>query len=425
MVIALTITACSPTTAVKLGGGATDDPPSQAETGIEDIGGIEDTGDSGEGEDTAEGEDTGWPKACAGLYDADLLPEFELTFDAAEWSGMMRDCQSGTQRYRPIQLSYDGETVDAQARLKGNWSWSCDKFQFVISFNEADPDPRFHGLRKLMFDAPWYDRTLLHERLAFPLFAQRGLPYSCANNARVFVNGEYYGLYANLERIDHEYLERNFEEYGGNLYQGGAELKTNEDVGDISDLTDLQNAATIEEIEALVDLDEAVAEWAMEAMIPAMDNYWAGVEINYYLYDHPSRGFLYLPYDLDISFGDASYTDGALVWPDSLTVDPITWEHAGWKKERLVQIVLANRAWCERFVEELTAARAVYDPDELVARLDEWDAQIEASYAEDPNTPHSARQRAVGVALLREFIPARAEFVDEWLAEGDHCPARW
>jgi spore coat protein CotH len=423
----IALAACSPTTSVSLGGdkNADVDTAAPTDTGIEDIGGTDDTSESGDTGEEEKEDDTGWPKACAGLYDEDALPEFNLEFSAAEWSGMQSDCRSSTQRYRPLALTYDGETVDAMARLKGNWSWSCDKLQFIVSFNEEDPDARFHGLRKLMFDAPWYDRTLLHERLAFPLFAERGLPYSCVNNARISVNGEYYGVYANLERIDHEYLERNFEEFGGNLYQGGAELKTNEDVGDTRDLTELRNAATVDEIAALVDLDEAVAEWAMEAMIPAMDNYWAGVEINYYLYDHPSRGFLYLPYDLDISFGDASYTDGSLVWPQSLTVDPITWEHSGWRKETLLKIVLADSFWCERFVEELEQARAVYDPDTLIARLDRWDAQIADAYADDPHTPYSAREHAEGISLLREFIPARAEFVDDWLAQGGHCPAHW
>lgn len=423
--VALTLLGCSGSTSLKLGGGAGRDSaePEVVDTGAEDIGGEEDTGETAEEEE--EPEDTGWPKACPDLYDADVISEFDLGFDEAEWSGMQNDCRQGAQRYRPITLTHDGETVPAHARLKGNWSWNCDKLQFIVSFNEEDPDARFKGLRKLMFDAPWYDRTLLHERLAHPMFAERGLPYSCVNNARVSVNGEYYGLYANLERIDHEYLERNFEEFEGNLYQGGAELKTNEDVGDTSRLQALRAAVTVDEIAELVDLDQAVAEWAMEAMIPAMDNFWAGVEINYYLYDHPSRGFVYLPYDLDLSFGDGAYTDGTLVWPQSLTVDPITWEHSGWQKEALVETVLADVYWCERFVDELRAAREVYDPDTLLGRVDEWSAQIEDAYAEDPHAIYSLREHQEGLALLREFIPARADFVDEWLASGDHCPARW
>jgi hypothetical protein len=368
------------------------------------------------------GVEEGWPKPCSDLYTQSELPTFSLDFVPQDWADLQSACDRGSQAYHPVQFSYDGETVDAQVRLKGNWSWDCDKLQFVISFNEEDPDARFHGLRKVMLDAPWYDHTLLHERLAFPLFEARGLPYSCANNARLNVNGNYYGLYANLERVDHEYLERNWENPDGNLYQGGVELKTNEDVGDTSNLEALQAARTVDQIAALMDLDQAVAEWAMEAMIPAMDNYWAGVEINYYLYDHPSLGFVYIPYDLDISWGDAAYSDGSLVWPDSATVDPITYEHTGWGKEALVETVLAAPQWCRRFVEELELARAVYDPAALVAQVEQWDAQIGDALIEDTHKTFSDARHTAAVSHLKGFFGERAAFVDQWLAAGNHCP---
>ncbi len=402
---------------------------------------ITDTDTDGADTDTdthAEGTDTGdeieevggapeetWPKACADIYDPDILPTFELDFTAAQWSGLQSDCSSYSQTYRPVQLTYEGETVDAMVRLKGNWSWSCDKLQFIISFNEEDPDGRFHGLRKIVLDAPWYDHTLLHERLAFPLFEARGLPYSCANNARLLVNGEYYGLYANLERIDHEYLERHFEEHDGNLYQAGSELKTNEDINDTSDIEALNAADTVDEIAALVDLDQAVAEWSMEAMIPAMDNYWAGVEINYYLYSHPTHGFVYLPYDLDISFGDAAYTSGSLVWPYAVSSDPITYEHSGWRKEELVEIVLADPYWCERFVEELTISRAAYVPDDLIAQIESWNEQIADALDDDRRKTFSDAQHDIAINHLKAFVSDRADFVDAWLEQGGHCPAQW
>jgi hypothetical protein len=367
-------------------------------------------------------EDT-WPKACADLYDPDLLPSFDLTFTDEAWSGLRAACSAGSQEYFPVDFSYDGETVAAMARLKGNWSWSCEKLQFIISFNEEDPEGRFHGQRKLMLDAPWYDRTLMHERIAFPLFERLGLPYSCVNNARLTVNGDYYGIYANIERIDHEYLERHFEESEGNLYQGGTELKTNEDIGDTSNLLALQAATTVEELELLMDLDQAVAEWAAEAMLPAMDNYWAGVEINYYLYDHPSRGFVYLPYDLDLSFGDGAYSDGSLVWPNAVHSDPITYEHYGWRKEALFLLVLADPAWCARFVEELTLARAAYSPEEMSAQVAHWDAQIAASVAEDTRKPYPTGAHTTAVTSLQSFFGERAAVVDAWLAEGGHCPS--
>jgi hypothetical protein len=363
-----------------------------------------------------------WPERCSDLYPSSSLSTFELEISDDVWAAIQSDCSNWSQTYRPVVFSYLGESVSAMARLKGNWSWSCDKLQFIISFNEEDPDGRFHGVRKVVLDAPWYDHSLLHERLAFSLFEERGLPYSCANNARLVINDEYYGLYANVERIDHEYLERHFEEYEGNLYQGGSELKTNEDVYDTSDIEALNAAHGVDEIAALVDLDQAVAEWSMEAMIPAMDNYWAGVEINYYLYNHPSQGFVYLPYDLDISFGDAAYTDGSLVWPYALYSDPIHYEHSGWRKEALVETVLADPWWCSRFVEELELSRAAFVPEELIEKIETWDAQIRAELVADPHKTFSDSQHTAAIAHLQTFVTERAAFVDSWLEQGGHCP---
>lgn len=375
------------------------------------------------------GTDTGgapvWPEACADVYDPSVVPTFALSIDPSEWQALASDCQQGLQGYHPVEFTYAGETVPAMARLKGNWSYNCDKYQLVISFNELDPAGRFHGLRKLVLDAPWYDQSLLHERLAFPLFESLGLPYSCVNNVRLDINGAYYGVYANIERIDKEYLQRNFEEPDGNLYQAGVELKTNEDVGDTSRRDALFAATTVDEIAALMDLDQAVAEWAAEAMLPALDNYWAGVEINYYLYDHPSRGFVYLPYDLDIVFGDNAYGDGSLLWPGAEGVDPITYQHPGWLKEPIVQLVLADEYWCGRFVEELAVARAAYDPDAMASQVVAWSEQIAQAVDEDPNKTFSTAEHLVAIDRLEAFFADRADYVDGWLAQGGHCPAVW
>jgi hypothetical protein len=366
-----------------------------------------------------------YPQDCSDVYDENILPAFDLTFTPDQLNALQIDCGNNVQQYRPVKLTYGNEVVDAMVRLKGNWTWDCSKMQFVVSFNEIDPKGRFHGLRKLVFDAPWYDRTVLHERLAMPFFKARGLPYSCVNNAMVSINGVYYGIYANLERIDKEYLQRQFDLADGNLYQAGTELKTNETIGDTSDVMALNATTTVDELAKVMDLNEAVSEWAAEAMLPAMDNYWAGVEINYYIYHHPTRGFVYLPYDMDIVFGDSAYPDGSLLWPDSLTSDPITYEHPGWLKEDRVKMVLSDPVWCQRFVDELALARAAYVPAEFAARVDTWNAQILQAVAMDPNKQFSVTDHNAAVASLKSFVQQRGAFVDQWLAQGNHCPAKF
>ncbi len=366
-----------------------------------------------------------WPQPCADIYDENTLPTFELIFTPDEYQALQSDCANNIQQYRPVKFIYGAETADAMARLKGNWSWDCNKMQFVISFNEIDPKGRFHGLRKIVLDAPWYDRTLMHERLAMSFFGERGIPHSCVNSAKLKINGEYYGLYSNVERLDKEYLQRNFEQAEGNLYEGGVELKTNETIGDTSDLAALNAAQTVEELAQHMDLNQAVSEWAVEAMLPAMDNFWAGVEINYYIYHHPMQGFIYLPYDMDIVFGDSAYPDGSLIWPDSVTADPITYEHPFWQKEDRMKMVLSDAGWCQAFVDEVVKAREAYSPAKLSAKVDAWDAQIKQALADDPRKPFTSADHNTAIVSLKKFFQDRADFVDQWLAQGGHCPGKF
>ena len=67
--------------------------------------------------------------------------------------------------------------------------------QFDISFAERDESARFHGIGKLVFDMPRSDWTFMHDRLAHAWFRQVGIAAGCAANARVEINGAYYGLF--------------------------------------------------------------------------------------------------------------------------------------------------------------------------------------------------------------------------------------
>jgi hypothetical protein len=124
---------------------------------------------------------------CADIYDPELFPTFEITVGDAEWAALQADFSNpsacGSPDPKPTHplaaFAYGDEVVTgATIRLKGNecFSWVPPKMQFVVSFDDTDPDARFHGLRKVQFDAPWYDASLLHERLATSLLHDLGVP---------------------------------------------------------------------------------------------------------------------------------------------------------------------------------------------------------------------------------------------------------
>ncbi len=373
-----------------------------------------------------------FPKACSDIYDPNIVPVFELSIAPDRMALLEADCQDNVKQYRPAVFKYGSETYDAMVRVKGNWSWRCEKKQFLISFNEVNSAGRFHGVRKVVLDSPWYDPSLLAERLGFSFMRRVGAPWSCVNNARLMLNGAYYGAYANTERIDKEYLQRHFPgiEADGNLYDGGVELRTNETLNDVSRRDALMAATSIATIDGLVDLDEAVKVWAASAALPDPDSYWAGVEINYFLYDHPTRGFLWFPYDMDLMMRQGTTHEDTStielgVLDEFVRADPFTYQNPAWDREPLFRTVLSDQRWCTRFLEELRAARTAYDVNLMSQELDTWALQIADAVAQDPNKLFSNQNHVASIANLKAFMRQRAAFLDTWLTTAT-CPVtRW
>jgi len=370
-------------------------------------------------------------KPCSEIYDEELLPTYEVEIAPDVWAAMLEEWANGAEWeaegkpvkvYRPVKwFRYEGETFfDVMIRPKGSpfqWPLSPTKMQFNISFTQINKEQRFRGVRKLLLDAPGWDSTFFHDRLGFSYMRDLGIPASCANSARLLINGEFYGLYTSIERVDKEFLTRWFgpELNDGNLYKYFYKAN-NEDDGDTSDLEETflfdgdtgeftGKSQTIEDLLATVDLDEAVLEWAGEAIMPDGDGFWIGSD-NFYLYNHPERGFLFIPWDLDISFDHKKpYVD-----PISHSVD---WGIFGGKPPQF-ELVMADPVWSQKFRDALDTARSVYDPAVLQDRIDRWSAQIIDSVAEDTNKPFTTQGHIDQVAVLREFVQQRADYYDSW-----------
>ena len=154
----------------------------------------------------------------------------------SDWAAIQADYRSYVANWHPARFTWvtdagDRLEADAQVRLRGNpgFSWLGDKMQFLVSFDEVDPAGRFLGQRALVLDASWYNPTILRDRLAYAYLRRLGVPAPCANNARLTVNGSYYGLYTLIERLDQEFLDRVFgrEAATGTLWEGSSDIDEN------------------------------------------------------------------------------------------------------------------------------------------------------------------------------------------------------
>ena len=219
-------------------------------------------------------------------------------------------------------------------RLRGNTSRTSAKKSFKISFNSFVPGARVQGVKDLNLNGEHNDPSIMRARIAWELAQDAGMPAPRVNHVRLFINGQPYGLYANIEHYNDDYVEHRFARDAGNLYKclypadlanlgsdpnsykltsGGRrvyELKTNDTADNYSGLARFVTALhATTSTQALCALDSvfnvnSYLKWlAWEVTTGHWDNHSFNKN-NFYLYEDPASGLMeFLSYDADNTFG--------------------------------------------------------------------------------------------------------------------------
>lgn len=365
------------------------------------------------------------------MFHQGLVTDYHVEISGSEWALLEDEFLNVVERteagldphpYHPIELSavVDGEStgpVDGVLlRLKGASSWlqtidldDKPKMQFVIAFNEVDPEARFMGVRKVELDMPRTDMTYLQHRVALTFLRESGVPAQCANSARLYINGEYYGLYTNLERLDKEFIQRHYPDADdGDLWKNGRIIKTNEDTFEWDRLEALWDVPDMASLAALADLDAAFQEWAAEAVVGDADGYYNG-RANFYLYDHPSRGFIWLPHDIDTALADDFLPpDASPVFPSCAARWERDWHH--------YILAMGDPDAVEQYTDAIADVRSRYDVGAMQERVELFAGQIAAAAGADPHRPFTMTDHDWAIGEMAEFVPERADYIDAWLA---------
>lgn len=418
----LALMACAPATTQTDSAAAGGDGGADGGDGAAGDGG--DGGDGSDGGDGGQATDSGAPvesvpgqadegvrnRDCEGLYDPDALHQFELDMPSSSWSGLLGDFASGNKNYHPATFTWGEESREVQVRLKGNpnFSWLGEKLQFVISFNEDDNDARFHGIRKISLDSTWYEPTMLRDRLAWAILRDvEGIPAACANSARLDINGEYYGLYSNIEYLDREWVEATFgkEHADSTLWKYGTEAKTNEDAADSTLVARFFNSNTVSQLQDLGDLDQWLLVWAGEAVLGDDDGYWCCAH-NFYIYEHPTRDLLMVPWDLDDLFDVTPYN-----------LDPIEGydNPRGLFNQRPFTVLAGDDVYGPRYVDAVETVTNSLDAAAWNAKIDTWAAQIGPSLAEDPHRSIGVEEHEQSIVRLKDYLSAREKYLRSWV----------
>jgi len=257
------------------------------------------------------------------LYDPFSVASVDLTLSDSS----RRSLEEDPRRY--VTGSFTFTSADGQVegpfevgiRLKGQAGSSrplTDKPGFKIKMDFEVDDQRFRGLRRLTFNNLVQDPSMVREALVYHVFREFDVPAPRIGYVEVTLNGEAYGLYANIESPDRVFLNRWFESTE-HLYEGayGVDLAPDRvrdlevDVGDEDDsegldaLVEALEVAPRDDIltstEDLVDWDEALRMMAVEVWSGHWDGY-APSQNNYYLHEDDAGRFSLIPWGTDQAF---------------------------------------------------------------------------------------------------------------------------
>jgi len=282
--------------------------------------------------------------------------------------------------YHSCKVSWDGIVINnCGFREKGNASNLFTSFgkkkPFKISFDEF-VNQDLDGLKKINLNNFTNDPSLMHDVVCYKLFRDAGLMASRTSYTKLYVDGEYIGLYAVIENVDKTFLKFQFGSANndGNLYktdrnaavplnwQGyepdpykeqGLKLNTNESADDWSKLINFinlinnyQGADFKQQFENSFDVHAYLKILAIEKCVRSWDSYWGGGN-NFYLYEHPDGKIRWIPWDMNETFQDikllsgTSLLEGYLVPSKQLDERPLLkriFEYEEYRKEYLTNV---------------------------------------------------------------------------------------
>lgn len=271
------------------------------------------------------------------LFKDDMLPRIDILIDQDSLD-LIFEYPESDYEYPATFIFSNGivnDTIlEVGFRLRGNTSRWADKKSYKIAVNSFYSGRKYYELEKLNINGEHNDPSVARSKLCWNLLRNFSIPGSRSNHVQLYVNGDYYGVYINVEHIDEEFVLKRFENNDGNLYKclwpanleylgsdpdlykfendgrRAYELKTNKSLDDYSDLShfiDVLNNTSINdlkwELEKVFNVYDYLKVMAFDIATGNWDGYIYNKN-NFYLYHNTASGrFEYIPYDLDNTFG--------------------------------------------------------------------------------------------------------------------------
>jgi spore coat protein H len=157
-------------------------------------------------------------QTAADLFDVSTLQEIRLSVNTRDLAVLRAHTDRNT--YYVADLAWRNIKVrNVGIRSRGQGSRNPIKPGYRVEIARYTTGQTFVGLTSLVLDNVWQDDSLVREKLAFDMFERMGQPAPRESFCRLFINGDYQGVYNITEEIDGDFARRVTGESDGTVFE--------------------------------------------------------------------------------------------------------------------------------------------------------------------------------------------------------------
>lgn len=272
-----------------------------------------------------------------GVYDNEIIRTIHIDFYNSNYDSLLNNFwQLNKTNYLPAKFELDGQKYDSVGvRYKGNSTYyiaedfNNPKKPLNIDLNYYNKNQNINSITKLKLANAILDPTFLRETIASAIY-KKYMPSPEVNLIKVNINGNYLGLYVNVESVNENFLIKHYGMSDGtlikcdpvakfkdstgtlwssldwrgkdsSLYYESYSLKTNYGWTELMELINVLNFQE-DKIETILDVDKVLWYFALNSILLNLDTYNNILAHNFYLYQSNDKVFNIIPWDLSESF---------------------------------------------------------------------------------------------------------------------------
>ncbi len=279
------------------------------------------------------------------FYDLNTIQRIEISLSQSNWDYILDTAKAGSDGYlMSVWVKINGVQFDsAGVKYKGNSSYNPNNVKNPLHI-ELDhfKNQNYQGFKDIKLSNGYNEPSFVREVMLYSLF-QNYSEASRANFAQVIINGQYMGVYTNVEAVTKTFLDDRFttdnntfifaDNGGCNLRYRGADttlyytpytLKSVAGWTHLMQLCDtLRNNISV--IENTLDVDRTLWWLGYTNGFVTLDSYLGNSTHNYYMYRDHNKRFNPIIWDLNGGIGIFSKADfgPSLTIPQMESMSPL------------------------------------------------------------------------------------------------------